>query len=152
MPLLTALAFAQEAPSAKPKTNATQLPVQILPTGEEDAAPSARAQEFSARAVQSDAQALEQQLRQMTSESAEGLTTTRRPDGTIGIDLEGRFQSVSIARLTEDGRYVVSCHTGEDALKHAHHAADIAAGKAPKLKAEAAHPAAPTRPQILEEK
>jgi hypothetical protein len=143
VPLLSAVALAQEAP--------TQLPQQVLPTGAEDAT-TPRAQEFAARAARSEAQSLEQKLREMTSESAEGLVTIRRDDGTIGIDLQGRFQSVLIATPTADGRFVVSCHTGEDARAHAHHAAAISAGKAPKLKVQSAQKTPATAPQVLEEK
>jgi hypothetical protein len=149
VPLLSALAVAQDAPATKP--NAAQLPQQVLPTGEEDAA-SPRAGEFAARAAQSAALTVEQRLRAMTSESSEGLVTTRRDDGTLSIDLQGRFQSVLIATPTEDGRFVVSCHTGEDARAHAHHAAAIAAGKAPKLKVQAPRHSTTTQPHVLEEK
>jgi hypothetical protein len=148
VPLLSGLAVAQEAPAPKP--NATQLPQQILPTGEEDASP--RAGEFASRSAQSAELTVEQRLRQMTSESTEGLVTVRRDDGTIGIDLQGRFQSVLIATPTEDGRFVVSCHTGEDARAHAHHAAEIVAGKAPKLKIRTPRQSTTSQPQVLEEK
>lgn len=147
VPLLTAIAVAQEAP--KP-TAVVQLPSQVLPTGEEDASP--RAQDFAARAAQSEKQTLEQKLLEMTSESSEGLETIRRDDGTIGMDLQGRFQSVVIATPTEDGRYVISCHTGEDARAHALHAAAMEAGKEPKLKPQALRRIATSSPQILEEK
>lgn len=148
VPLLSALAVAQEAPAPTP--NATQLPQQVLPTGEGDA--SARAEGFAARAAQSATQTVEQKLREMTSESTEGLETIRRDDGTVGIDVQGRFQSVLIAKQTEDGRFVVSCHTGEDARAHAHHAALITAGKAPKLKVQAPRPPTASQPQVSEEK
>jgi hypothetical protein len=147
VPLLTALAVAQEAPTSKA---VVQLPSQVLPTGEEDATP--RAQDFAARAAEKEKQSLEQKLLEMTSESAEGLTTVRRDDGTIGINLEGRFQSVVIATPTEDGRYIVSCHTGEDARVHARHAAAMEAGKEPKLKPQALRRFATSQPTILEEK
>lgn len=148
VPLLSGLAMAQEAPAPKP--NATQLPQQILPTGEEDASP--RAGEFAGRSAQSAQLTVEQKLREMTSESTEGLVAIRRDDGTIGMDLQGRFQSVLIATPTEDGRFVVSCHTGEDARAHAHHAAEIAAGKAPKLKVQAPRQSTTSQPHVLEEK
>jgi hypothetical protein len=148
VPLLSALAIAQEAPPAKP--NATQLPQQVLPTGEEDASP--RAGEFAARSAQGATQTVEQKLREMTSESTEGLTTVRRDDGTIGIDLQGRFQSVLIATPTKDGRFVISCHTGEDARAHAHHVAGIAAGKAPKLNPQVSSQSTTGQPRYSEEK
>ena len=150
LPLFSSLVLAQDAKA--PKTNEAQLPHQILPTGEEDAVATPRAQEFAARAAQSEQQTTEQKLREMTNESADGLVTIHRTDGTIGMDLQGRFQSVMIATPTEDGGFVVSCHTGEDAVEHAHHAAEIAAGRAPKLKAPLPAPAATDHPQVLEEK
>ncbi len=140
------IAAAQQAatPAAPP-----QLPQQVVPTGEEDAP---RAPSFGARAAQQDEQALERQLREMTSESAEGLRTIRKDDGTISIDLQGRFMNVMIATPTDDGGYALSCHSGEDALKHAHRAADIMAGKIPKLNTvERPAPTTDASP-VLEEK
>ena len=71
----------------------------------------------------------------MTSKSSEGLKRVERADGVVAYDLQGRFQSVAIATQSEDGKYVVTCHTGEDAATHVKHAQDVAAGKAPKAKA-----------------
>jgi hypothetical protein len=121
----TALAQETRTPAVEP-----QLPVQVLPTGAEDAP---RVTAFASRAAAAAEKSPEEKLREMVSESAEGLVAVRRPDGTVSMDLQGRFQSVIVAKQTEDGRFVMSCHTGEDAHHHALHAADILAGKAPKL-------------------
>lgn len=104
--------------------------VKVLPTGAEDAPAPAAARS----AVAADALRIQQELAVMTSKSSEGAKRVERADGVVAYDLQGRFQSVAIATPSEDGGYVVSCHTGEDAVAHAKHAQDVASGKAPKAK------------------
>jgi hypothetical protein len=48
-------------------------------------------------------------LNAATSRSIEGLTFEYRDDGTIGLDLQGRFQNVMLASIGPDGRVVTSC-------------------------------------------
>jgi hypothetical protein len=117
--------------------------VKVLPTGAEDAATPAAARS----AVAADALRIQQEVAAMTSRSSEGLKRVERADGVVMYDLQGRFMSVAIATPSDDGKYVVSCHTGEEAAAHAKHAQDVASGKAPKAKA--AKPAVDTK---LEEK
>jgi hypothetical protein len=136
--LLSGVAAAQE-----------QLPQQLLPTGEEDA--PARAEAFAAHAAQESRQSAEQRLRAMVDDSPEGLETVHKPDGTVGVNIAGRFMHVMVATPTEDGRYVSSCHTGEEALSHVHRAQEMSAGKLPKLKA-AAPVVIVDRQPVLEEK
>ena len=129
---LTGTAFAQQAPT----------------TGEGDAAaaPAAAARSAASAAV-SEEQQLQEKLRQMTSESTEGLEVVLRPDGSRMLDLEGQFMSVAIATPAKDGGYVLSCQTGEGAVEHAKHARDVELGKKPKVLVR------PTRQQpALEEK
>jgi hypothetical protein len=79
------------------------LPPQQLPqTGAEDGRP----------VTPSEAQAIKQ-LEAMTSQSLEGLTFEQRADGTIGIDLQGRFMHVMRAHPGEHGSEV-SCRVGEN--------------------------------------
>lgn len=47
----------------------------------------------------------------ITNRSIEGLTFERRGDGTIGLDLQGRFQNVMRAKTLPDGRIELSCVT-----------------------------------------
>ena len=54
------------------------------------------------------------ELQNAMSRSAEGLIETVHPDGSVSIDLQGRFQSVSVARLDEKGR-VIYCPEGAEA-------------------------------------
>jgi hypothetical protein len=112
-----------------------QLPQQVLPTGEEDAAaPAAAARStLSATSAATDKQRLEQQLLDMTKESTEGLKVVRRADGSRAMDLQGQFMSVAIATPAKNGGYVLSCQTGESAVEHAKHAHDVETGKAPKV-------------------
>jgi hypothetical protein len=49
----------------------------------------------------------------ITSRSTEGLSVEKRGDGTIGLDLQGRFMYVLTAVPDEGGNLQVSCHTGE---------------------------------------
>ena len=109
------------------------LAQQAVPTGEEDAAAPAAAARSAASAAVSEEQQLQEKLREMTSESAEGLEVVLRPDGTRMMDLEGQFMSVAIATPAKNGGYVMSCQTGEGAVEHARHARDVEVGKAPKV-------------------
>lgn len=110
---------AQEAAKKPPRT---QLPSQVIPTGEEDAAKAA-APAAAARAAassQPSAAQLDAQLVDMTSESSAGLRKVNMADGSSRLDLDGRFMSVAVATPTTDGVVAVSCHTGHDALDAAH--------------------------------
>lgn len=44
-----------------------------------------------------------------TNRSTEGLTFEHRVDGTIGLDLQGRFQNVMLAHRLPDGRLELNC-------------------------------------------
>lgn len=48
-------------------------------------------------------------LKELANQSAEGLKQVRHPDGTVSMDLEGRFQNVAIAKRNEDGSVSESC-------------------------------------------
>ena len=45
----------------------------------------------------------------MLSRSSAGLEEIRRPDGSVGVHLQGRFMSASVARLGEDGSVETLC-------------------------------------------
>lgn len=48
-------------------------------------------------------------LNAFTNRSIEGLTFEHRGDGTVGLDLQGRFQNVMRAKRLPDGRVELSC-------------------------------------------
>lgn len=58
-------------------------------------------------------------LEQMTSRSSVGLVEVTRADGTVSMDLQGRFMSVMVATTARDGSEAVVCETGPEALKNA---------------------------------
>lgn len=82
-----------------------QAPQQVPHTGVGDAKPLTSADVQGLRTLQA-----------ITSRSLEGLTYEQRGDGTIGLDLQGRFMHVLMATPGPDGRPVLSCQTGD----HAH--------------------------------
>jgi len=63
------------------------------------------------------------------SQSTEGLTQVTLPDGSVMIDLEGRFQEYSVMVRDASGRLQVRCvHDPAQALdpRHVHHAFETA--------------------------
>jgi hypothetical protein len=56
-------------------------------------------------------EALVVQVSALTNRSSEGLTVTKRPDGTQMMDLQDRFNNVALARANEDGTTSVRCVT-----------------------------------------
>lgn len=76
-----------------------------------------------------------------TNDSVEGLTPTMTPDGGMMVDLQGRFQSIAIAKKNPDGSLAQACvessKQAEDFLK-----SKTAEKKAPAASKQAA-PAAP---------
>lgn len=59
--------------------------------------------------TQQEAQKLAEALKQLVNQSTEGLKSVRHADGSVSMDLEGRFQSMMVARRDEDGKLVQSC-------------------------------------------
>lgn len=56
-----------------------------------------------------EAQKLAKGLHQMVNKSSDGLEEVHNADGSDTVDLEGRFQHVTVAREDEDGNLVQSC-------------------------------------------
>lgn len=55
-------------------------------------------------------------LRNALSRSSEGLVFQRAPNGTVSVDLQGRFQNVSVARIDADGEIRTGCVTSHESL------------------------------------
>ena len=45
----------------------------------------------------------------MLDDSADGLRQVKHADGSVSIDLEGRFQNVTVARVNAEGTVDQSC-------------------------------------------
>ena len=56
-----------------------------------------------------EAQQLAEGLRGMLNKSTEGLVQVKHADGSVSMDLDGRFQNVMVARINEDGTLTQSC-------------------------------------------
>jgi len=48
-------------------------------------------------------------IKQLLNQSTDGLVQMRRADGSVSVDLQGRFQSVMLARKEDDGTLVQAC-------------------------------------------
>lgn len=54
---------------------------------------------------------LQDALSDMVNTSSVGLTEVTLPDGTVTVDLQGRFQSAMVVSIGEDGKLKSSCHS-----------------------------------------
>ena len=58
------------------------------------------------------------QLKMLTNRSTDGLKANTRADGTVSVNLEGRFQGVVLGRDTADGGTEIRCvFTMEEAVE-----------------------------------
>lgn len=56
-----------------------------------------------------EAQKLAAGLKDMVNQSTEGLEQVQHADGSVTMNLEGRFQNVTVARVNQDGTITQSC-------------------------------------------
>jgi hypothetical protein len=59
--------------------------------------------------TQEEAQRLAGTIKQLVNQSTEGLQSVKQADGTVSLDLHGRFQSMTVAKRNDDGEVVQSC-------------------------------------------
>jgi len=62
-----------------------------------------------------DAQKLAEGLKPLINESTKGLVPVQRADGSVSMDLQGRFQNVTVAKKEADGSVSQSCVNNLDA-------------------------------------
>ncbi len=58
-------------------------------------------------------------LHNKLSRSAAGLKKRRLSNGTLLVNLQGRFQNMSVVTLTPDQEKHINCHHSADAVEHA---------------------------------
>lgn len=56
-----------------------------------------------------EAEKMAEGLKPLLNQSTEGLVQVQHPDGSVSIDLQGRFQHVTVARVNKDGSVTTSC-------------------------------------------
>ena len=61
------------------------------------------------RLTPEEAQRLANGLAPMLDNSTDGLVEVKHTDGSVSMDLQGRFQNVSVARVNKDGTVEQSC-------------------------------------------
>lgn len=54
---------------------------------------------------------LREALSEMVNTSSEGLTEVQLEDGTVMVDLKGRFQSAMVVSIGEDGKLKSGCYS-----------------------------------------
>ena len=59
--------------------------------------------------TQDEAQKLADGIKRLVNQSTEGLRPVRHADGTVELDLEGRFQNIAVVKRNEDGTVSQSC-------------------------------------------
>ena len=59
--------------------------------------------------TQEEAQELAEGIKQLVNQSTDGLELVRHANGSVSIDLQGRFQSIAVAKRDEDGKLTQSC-------------------------------------------
>jgi len=59
--------------------------------------------------TQEEAQQLAEGIKALVNQSTDGLKQVKHADGSVSIDLEGRFQNVALAKRNADGNVVQSC-------------------------------------------
>jgi hypothetical protein len=62
------------------------------------------------------------ELQEILSRSTEGLVPVQHPDGSVSVNLQGRFQSASMARIDSTGKLHTTCvdtpQAAEAACRH----------------------------------
>ncbi|MEK6283943.1 MAG: hypothetical protein AABN95_26630 [Acidobacteriota bacterium] len=56
-----------------------------------------------------EAQKLGAGLNELVNQSTDGLVEVQHADGSVSVDLEGRFQNVTVAKVNKDGSVSQSC-------------------------------------------
>ena len=59
------------------------------------------------------------QERNALSRSLDGLLQVRHPDGSVSVDLRGRFQEFAVVRIGADGKPVLRCVEDPISLRRA---------------------------------
>ncbi len=59
--------------------------------------------------TQQEAEQMAAGLKELVNQSTEGLTQVHHADGSVSMDLKGRFQSVALAKRSDDGNVAQSC-------------------------------------------
>ena len=59
--------------------------------------------------TQEEAQRMADGIKELVNQSTDGLQSVRHSDGSVSMDLQGRFQSIAVAKRDEAGKLTQSC-------------------------------------------
>ncbi len=107
--LLTAFVSAGEDKPKKEETKPAEKAQQASTTGAAGMVAS-----LEGRSADGDVQLspeMRAALAAMINTSSEGLKEVVKPDGTVIVDLEGRFQSAMVVSIDENGKMVSTCYS-----------------------------------------
>jgi len=93
------------APTAVPKPNTNYVTVKVAG---QDVKVDGQTGEIQPLTPQ-EAEKMAAGLATMVNQSSEGLVQVQHSDGSVSMDLEGRFQNVTVARVNKDGSVSTSC-------------------------------------------
>jgi hypothetical protein len=125
----------------------------------DDAAQSDKARGKLRAPTKDEVEALVASMGRSLSQSDAGLVQRPLPNGAVALDLEGRFESIAMARIGADGKVVQECVTSDPEARHfltrdiaAHERAKKAARQQSGAKASPEGTRATTTSPALEEK
>ena len=94
-----------EADKRSPKTAATPVNPKLAQQDIHLDGQTDQAQQLT----DAEAEKLASGLKELVNQSTDGLTETQHADGSVSVNLEDRFQSVTVARVNKDGSISQSC-------------------------------------------
>jgi len=59
--------------------------------------------------TQEEAQRMAEGIKQLVNQSTDGLQSVRHADGSVSVDLQGRFQNMAVVKRNDDGTLTESC-------------------------------------------
>jgi hypothetical protein len=122
MAMPAAAAQPEHAPAEAPPANDSR-PAQTAP--DQDSAPAPAAGMLAFRdpvtgqlrpPTEAELEAIRPQLEALFNQSSEGLQEIVLDDGTVGVDLQGRFQTAVVAVVAEDGTVTTRCVTSREEI------------------------------------
>ena len=93
--------------SSQPANNTTKKYVTVKVAGRDVQVDSQTGQ--IKQLTPEEAKQLADGLKGMLNKSTDGLVQEKHPDGTVSMDLQGRFQNVTVAKVNPDGGVTQSC-------------------------------------------
>lgn len=102
---ITVLSRGRDAGAESPRRNTLETNARAAAQDVHLDAQDGQPQELSAE----DAEKLGAGLKDMVNQSTEGLVEVKHADGSVSMDLQGRFQTVTVARVNKDGSVTQSC-------------------------------------------